>query len=796
MSTDSDTTRHQRIKALFLDALDQPEDGRTAWLHTAADGDQNIRAEVEALLAAHHEAEDSGRLEQPPFARTDDSLADPMVGRDIGPWRLLERIGTGGMGAVYRAERADGAYERTVAIKLLRPGSDVVGLAERLHAERNLLARLEHPHIARLYDGGVTDSGSGPGQAGLPYLAMEFVDGMPITGYCGTRKLDIDARIGLFLQVCDAVAYAHRNLIIHRDLKPSNILVTDADDQAGVRLLDFGIAKLLEGTGDGAVETRTGLFALTPSYAAPEQLRRQPITTATDVYGLGVVLYELLAGQRPYDLLDMTATEIEHVVCEVEPEKPSASGRNPRLQGDLDTIILKALAKEPERRYASAEALADDLNRHRSGLPVHARPATTGYRVRKFVERHKTGSIAALLVVLALVAGLGMALWQARVAESQRDVADQRFETAREMAHTLLFDIHDEIADLPGATPARELIVRRSQEYLNELAIHAADDPSLRLDLARAYQKIGDVQGNPANSNLGRIADAIDSYRNGLALLETAPEADSLSEPFLRARAVLYEKLGDVTAHTGEIDSALTYLDLAVTFFEAYLEAQQDDPNRLLSLAIEHVKRGDYTGNPNFPNAEQPLQALEHYSRSLNLLSRAGELDPEHMSVQRYVGLVYERVGTVHAEEGDETPALAAFRHSLSVRDSLARMHPTNAELRRDAGIAHEKVGLTYQQQGRLEEARAELLIAHERYVELAEADLQNVNAQITLAVGEMQLGALMASPDLPAFGDVAAARAHYRRALEILQTVLAIDSSSVRVQELIVEANEALQRL
>ncbi|NNF58922.1 MAG: serine/threonine protein kinase, partial [Rhodothermaceae bacterium] len=416
------TDRHARITTLFHDALEQPAAERLAWLERTCP-DTDLRTAVTAMLAAH--GGDDGFLDQPFLARTETGAtteAPPDVriqGQPIGPWRIEERLGAGGMGVVYRASRADGLYERTVALKLLAPGTILASgepLARRLAAERQILARLEHPGIARLYDGGVTEEG-------LPYLALELVDGEPITDYADRHDLNAAQRVDLFAQACDAVAYAHRNLVVHRDLKPAHILIAEnaVGREAIVKLLDFGVSALLgDPTGDG-LTLPTVPRALTPSYAAPEQVRGEPVTTAADVYALGVVLYELLTGQRPYDLSGKTASEVERLVAEVEPPLPStvASPERARtLRGDLDTIVMKALAKEPERRYASAEALALDLRRHLRGLPVEARPATARYRLSRFVRRHRVGVAATAAVVLVTATLIGF--YTARLA-AERD---------------------------------------------------------------------------------------------------------------------------------------------------------------------------------------------------------------------------------------------------------------------------------------------------------------------------------------------------------------------------------------
>ncbi len=408
----------RRLADLVPDALALPTEERDAYLEAAcveSDGSPNreLRDEALRLVAASEAADASDAFVSPIEAVMSERNAPP--GR-IGPWRVTGLLGEGGMGIVYRAERADGLFERTVALKRIRPGL-ADALAGRLDAERQVLARLEHDGIARLYDGGLSESG-------IPYLVMELAEGGPITDYVRAEDLSVEARVRLFVRVCEAVAYAHQRLVVHRDLKPSNVFVTP-DGRA--KLLDFGIAKLLDdGDGLATMLTRTQA-AMTPSYAAPEQLLRGEVTTATDVYALGVMLYELLADQRPYSLTDATPAEVQRIVCETDPPPPSTAAPPERaraIRGDLDTICRKALAKEPERRYPSAEALAVDLKRHLEGVPVEARPATVGYRAGRFVRRHRTGVAAATLVAVALIAGAGVALWQAQTARAEAAKAE------------------------------------------------------------------------------------------------------------------------------------------------------------------------------------------------------------------------------------------------------------------------------------------------------------------------------------------------------------------------------------
>ncbi|MEL6615751.1 MAG: serine/threonine-protein kinase, partial [Bacteroidota bacterium] len=380
----TDAELHAHVTDLFLEALAVPDAERDAWLHESV-SDPDIRERVHALLANHTP---TGLLDEPAFVRAPEDLGveasgDPFLGQTVGPWHVVDLLGRGGMGTVYRAERHDESFDQSVALKLVRPGFGEHFRA-RFVRERALLASLDHPGIARLLDGGVASGGT-------PYLAIELVDGTPITTYADARGLDIEARLRLFVLACDAVAYAHRNLVVHRDLKPDHIVVEAVDEETRVKLLDFGVAKLL--SDDDDVLTRTGSAGpLTPAYASPEQLRGSPITTATDVYALGLVLYEVLTGRRPYSLSGLTLVQADRVVSETIP--PLASEVAPpearrALRGDLDTIAAKALEKEPNRRYATAADLAADIRRYLDGLPVEARPATAAYRTARFLKRHR-----------------------------------------------------------------------------------------------------------------------------------------------------------------------------------------------------------------------------------------------------------------------------------------------------------------------------------------------------------------------------------------------------------------------
>jgi len=435
-----------QVKEGFHAATELPPAERAAFVRQHCNGDAEMLRELQLLLESHDEAEHF--IEQPALASASEIFSTETgsrVGQSIGHYRVVREIGRGGMGVVLLAVRDDDQFKKHVAIKLLRRGMDTEDILRRFRNERQILASLEHPHIARLIDGGMTEDG-------LPYFVLEYVEGEPLDKYCDEHRLTTPDRLQIFSKVCAAVQYAHQNLIVHRDLKPSNILVTSAGEP---KLLDFGIAKLLnpELTTYTISPTATMARLMTPDYASPEQIRGRTITTASDVYSLGVVLYRLLTGHAPYHFVDSSPQEIERLVCDTAPEKPStavsrveelttgkgvtrispesvskARQEQPdalrrRLRGDLDNIVLRALRKEPERRYSSAAQLSDDIHRYLDGLPVTARPNTFGYRASKFVARNQVGVAAAAVVVLAVVAGLVGMAWQARGARARPGAA-------------------------------------------------------------------------------------------------------------------------------------------------------------------------------------------------------------------------------------------------------------------------------------------------------------------------------------------------------------------------------------
>ncbi len=733
------------LSDLLGEALEHPEPDRDSFIEQRTGSDAQLRNELRRLLAAHDTARRDGRFESGATDLISEAFPEPAPVEQIGPYRLLREIGRGGMGRVWLAERSDGVFDRRVAVKMMRAGLMLQADRERFAAERHILGRLDHENVAGILDGGITDDGH-------PYLVMEYVEGVPITEYCRANSSSLEERLQLLRTVCDAVSYAHQKLVVHRDLKPGNILVRE---DGTVKLLDFGIAKLLNfDQVEDARLTLTGALRLTPEYAAPEQVLGGGISTATDVYALGIILFELLTGERPYSIEGQSPRAIEAAVCNSRPPRPSTVVRTAdretsastsrlarRLRGDLDTIVLKALRKEPERRYATAAELSEDLRRYLVGLPVSARPDTAAYRTKKFVQRHRVSVAAAGVVALALLFGLGAASWQAWEANQAREVAEERFAIAQEAAQSLLYSVHDAIAGLPGSTAAREIIVAHSVDYLDRLATDAGDDLELRLDLAGAYFRIANVQGNPTDNNLGRHDDAIASYRRGLDLLPNPSglsDKDAARVHSLRGR--LLEKLGVVVAHVEAPEDALGYLREAVRAQEQAIALVPGDAFVVTLLAASHINLADYSGHPYFPNAGQQQEALDGYQRAESILSPIVS-EESSLFTQRMFGITFERRGSIYRDQGDFERAIEVSRRALDVRRHIAARPDSDVDAHRDVGVSLANLGRVYLAQGSHEDAIEHMEAAQYIYDTIASNDPESVFAQHTRALGHLNLG-------------------------------------------------------
>jgi eukaryotic-like serine/threonine-protein kinase len=735
-----------KVRGILERALELAPDGRAAFLEGACSGDRVLRQEVDSLIASHERAS-TDFLEPDAFAAAAaggvSSPTESLTGKRVGAYQIVEEIGAGGMGSVYRAVRADDQYRKQVAVKLVRGGLGDAYRRQRFRAERQILANLDHPNIARLVDGGALEDGQ-------PYVVMEYVPGaQPIDQFCDSHGLSVSARLRLFRTVCSAVTYAHQHLVIHRDLKPANILVTESGEP---KLLDFGIAKILDadaaGTGDATV---TVLRPMTPEYASPEQVRGEPMTTASDVYSLGVVLYGLLTGQRPYPGTSRVPHEIAQAVCDVQPEKPSTAiyradavadppegtreKLRRRLRGDLDNIVLKALRKEPERRYASVEQFSEDIRRHLKGLPVMARPDTFWYRGGKFVNRHKAAVLGAALAVAALVAGLVMTLRETYVARAERARAEQRFDDVRALANSLLFEVHDAIQNLPGSTAARKLIVDRALRYLDTLAAEAKGNLSLQRELAAAYQKVGDVQGGFREANLGDTAGALASYRKSLAILEAVTEADPSNIEAQRELIRAHGKLGDILALAGDRAGAIQQSQQLVAIAERLSAADPANQAERRNLALAYLDYG-------FKRADKEhwQAALQDCQKAIPLLESVVAAGDKKS--RRLLALAYSRNGDLLSRFAQKhAESIAMHQKAIDLVQSMLREDPDNVDLRRieawEILLTGDEIGVQGDATAALEKYRATV----KDLQALAAADVNDVQVQILIAIATGRVG-------------------------------------------------------
>lgn len=525
----------QRARPVLESALELDPAKRPSFLDESC-AEPSLRNEIESLIAAHDHAGTAffnGTIE-PSFCHPEEILFDLIPGKRVGAFEILDEIARGGMGAVFRAVRADGQYKQQVAVKIVRADLGGAFNANRLRNERQILASLDHPNIAKLLDGGTTAEG-------LPYFVMEFIDGLPITEYCDRHSLSIDDRLKIFRIVCSAVHCAHQHLVVHRDIKPTNILVTP---EGVPKLLDFGIAKILDPNllPENVTRTAAGLWMMTPEYASPEQFRGETITTATDVYSLGLILYELLVGRRAYRTSGLMPHEIARTILEREPDKPSHAIRRKdvitertlppelvsklrsdslekvhrRLTGDLDKIVLKALRKQREERYNSVDQLSEDIRHELEGLPVAACKDSIAYRCRKYALRHKAEMATALLIFLSLIVGIVLSVRQARIARANQRRAEHRLQQTRELAESLIGDLSNATGN--GATPTKLLMHQKAVDYLQQVLPEENSNHAVRMALARSYERLGEALGNPGKGNMGDIQRALENYERSIPL--------------------------------------------------------------------------------------------------------------------------------------------------------------------------------------------------------------------------------------------------------------------------------------
>jgi len=674
----------QKIEPLFHEAIGLSGEDLSRYLEKIEGQDPETAGELKNLLDSHFEAESF---------LVEDSISDGIAtpGEMVGPWKIVREIGHGGMSTVYLAERADGQFEREVAIKFLHGIMPGKKMHSRLLAEQRILAKLEHKNIARLFDTGLTDNRR-------PYFILEYVDGEPLHTYCSSNKLTVQQKLKIFEQICEAVQFAHQRLIVHRDLKPSNILVKN---DGTVKLLDFGIAKILEEDTAGAIPlTQTGFHVMTPEYASPEQVNGENITTATDVYALGLLLCQILTGHLPYDVSQKNPLEIGRIINAAQPTRPShlltqkaaETGNDDfptydlnlkslrrELKGDLDNIVLKALRKEPERRYNSAEQLLNDLQNYQKNLPVSARPETSGYRAKKFIQRHRVGFVASLIVLISLITTAAVSIWQAEQARAERDRTIQ----INEFLQTILTEADPYAA---GADATVRDVLRKAGELVSE---RFPNQPELEAPLRYTigYTQLGLMELDDSYTNL-KISEQLYETLYGKTDSRTLTSSAYLSWlEFRRGNYDMaiqgYTKIIALFNNITKWDTRATILnDYAVILLELErydeaLELQQtvldlwvdNDPNRPEVAIIQNNLAQTYHGLENYERAE------ENYRAALSMLR---EFFPDGLHPD--ISSTINNLGVLLRDQGNYEEAINYYREALDIRRAtLGEYHPITA---------------------------------------------------------------------------------------------------------------------
>jgi eukaryotic-like serine/threonine-protein kinase len=758
----------QRLKALFHTALEMEPADRAAFLANACDGDADVRRQVEELLSAHDEAGPflaSSALVDAGMISMDEVLgaADQVnrVGQPVGPYEIIREIGHGGMGSVFLAVRADDHYRKQVAIKLVNRGMDTDTILRRFMMERQILANLEHPNIAGLLDGGSTADG-------LPYFVMEYIEGRPITEYCDARRFTTTQRLELFRKVCGALQYAHQNLIVHRDIKPSNILVT----AEGVpKLLDFGIAKLLSpGWAAGITEATASMVRLmTPQYASPEQLRGLSITTASDVYSLGLVLYELLSGHHAYRLLSRRPEDMAEAILREEPEKPStAAGRekpegknatdrqqqttddrpitnktNPQfdirnaksLRGDLDNIVLKALRKEPHRRYASVQEFSEDIRRHLEGLPVTASPDTLAYRTSKFVHRHRVSVLASVFILLSLLAGIATTTWQAHRANLERAKAERRFNETRKLSKYLMTDVFDSLTLLSGATQVQKDLTQNALRYLDKLAQEESDDVVLLGELAAIYIRLGQVQ----NSSFHDTRAALESFQKAVDLQRKRVSRVPNDVAIKRDLIFALGHADEVLEHNERTEEYLRVASEIQNLRQEVINAQPDNIRDIFALALDYLARGRI-----FNLLKRREEARSDYQNAFRLTTQAITLSKDRAQTpQEKIDLSFRYVylGEIYALLEDWQNAVASNRTACEIAETVWRENPALMQAMRNTASSHRSLAAALERigdhQGALENYQYSLRAVSEAAANNRDsAEFRHGEAAYTIKVG------------------------------------------------------------
>ncbi|MGI8788398.1 MAG: protein kinase domain-containing protein [Pyrinomonadaceae bacterium] len=845
-------TSWEKKKKIFAAALVVAETERAKFLEHECADDLTLRREIEKLLDAH--LTDESFIEKPAFQISSAFERDEAekIGRHFGHYKIIREIGRGGMGAVFLAERDDGEFSQSVALKIVRQSIVDRETDRRFRQERQILASLNHPNIAKLLDGGVSENGE-------LFLAMEFVEGVRIDEFCERENLPTDERLKLFLYVCRAVSFAHQNLIVHRDIKPSNILVS-ADGEP--KLLDFGIAKLIDAE-HAAEQTQTDYRAFTPEYAAPEQIAGERVTTATDVFSLGVLLAHLLQSPNSKAQSSSDRKTIQ--------QKTKTEDRRPKTE--LDSILQMARREDAKRRYASVQQFAEDLERYLSGLPVLARRDSFGYRAKKFMRRNRLAVSAGALIAVLIVVGFAAVLWQANVARRERDRAEKRFADVRELSNALLTDIAPKIERLEGSTEARQSLVNQSLKYLDSLANESAD-ADLQSELATAYEKIGDLQGDPTRPNLSDFSGAISSYEKANQIRRALPANDEneslLAKNFLRSSATrafqndvknaladadeslkIYENLTaknpaslwlEIDSLDAQIGEAQIYADndqfkTAIPLFEKILAAIAAANNETKEIEMLKIKAGTFYANAlswdgrqaeaeremtkTIEEAEKMLVefqtdsgvrrqvwrtfsvtsslyeiennrlALAFAERALKLAQAAAAADGADTQAKQNLAKSFSRVGICSVLENRISDALEDFKKSEEILGELVKQEPKNTMYQKDFGRLYIRFGDFYRKRQDFQKALENYEKSVFYFEQIGIADEKNTLAKRDAAQSLKNVGEMFLKS-----GENEKARQTFQRAFDILTNLQAQNALGEFDRPMLDDVQKVLRKL
>lgn len=748
---EQDRDRWKRAETLFHAMLPLPEEEREAKLRLECGDDVALFEEVTSLLrAAQLEGAAGGWERRPPSGNegedsggnwwmTTEAGEDPWVGRVLGQYRLERLLGRGGMGAVYLASRASDSIRLQAAVKIVSARFTSDWLRQRFLLERQVLASLRHNNIARLIDGGFT-------QEGEPYLVMEYVEGRRLDQFCEQEKCGVASVVRLFLQLCDAVGYTHRNLVVHRDLKPGNVLV---DGQGTVKLLDFGAAKLLDARAPDGAATRLGMRAFTPDYASPEQMFGQTVTAASDVYSLGVMLYQLLTGHLPFDFHNKSSADLLRTVYDMDPMSPSdavtrvADGGNldagdrklrvAEIRGDLDAIVLKALRPDPEDRYRNVEDLSADLRAYLEHRPVSAREGSLRYRATKFVRRHTVGVAAGLALFMVAAAGATGTFLQARVAAEEEANAREGFESVRKLSKLLLLDFYDQVKGLPGSIDVQKELVTQALTYLDKLSTEAAGDRVLTLELIEAYTKLGNVQGNPYEQNLGDSQGALASFRKALPMADGLMASGVQGDAEARTLALFYQGYGEVLFSLGRPAESVRFSEKACGLFSSYADRPAAPVEAIWDAASCLDSLGDQYGMRGLGSHGDLSKAREIYAKVAGYQERALTLKPGNLRSLR--GLIISRMKTADlVRQANPSSAIAGYREALRGVSELTPDDQQATGIRRLEAMLHTKLGQVLGDLNHSTEALDQLGAAEKIYRMLRTADPKDTRTLYDLA--------------------------------------------------------------